>query len=120
MTVADVDVVDLITHENDTDRVKLVAVMTDPWDGSVAQLRQVLQKIQHYADYITTGQLVQDQPTMDGKRPVIQLSVFAPPPPAIAAALEQVAATLGPEIDFQTEQLSPPAESKGFWGRRRT
>lgn len=118
MTVGDADVVDLVTHEHDTDRVKLVAVMTEPWDGSIDQLRQVLLKIQHYSDYITTGQLAADQPAMSGKRPVIQLSCFASPPEGIAAALAQVQETLQPEIDFQIEELPAPRELGGLLRRR--
>lgn len=66
-------IVDLITHNKETNEVILVMIETRDWGSEPKQLKQIEDKYNTYLGYILDGFLVKDYPQYDGYRACIRI-----------------------------------------------
>lgn len=78
MSVADASSIDLIAYMPDEECVVLVMVEDRAWGQHGMRLRDLQAKIQTYLNYVASGQLTDDYPSMLGKRVRIELRSMFP------------------------------------------
>lgn len=100
------DIIDLVTHNADTDQYKLIISKEGNWDESRLEFDALHEKISNYLNFIVGGQLVRDYPEAAGKPACIQLDYAVPPPPFILELLIACKQALaGHGIAFETQLL---------------
>lgn len=67
MSLAHPNVIDLVSHDPDTDTVTLSMVEERPWDQDGDLLLELQEKLNTYLAYALDGQLERDYPAMKGK-----------------------------------------------------
>ena len=88
-------VIDLIAHDQPTDRVIMTMVERRPWDGSDLQLFQLQEKFNAYLSFVLDGELAESYPALLGKPVLLRLECIEPPDETVVHFLtlvrEQVA-----------------------------
>jgi hypothetical protein len=72
-------VIDLITVDPASGRLRLVMVERRAWGTDPQQLRQIEEKINRYMGYVLDGFLLEHHPEYQGKEVEIQLECAEPP-----------------------------------------
>jgi len=79
------ETIDLIARDPHTGRVMLIIVAPESWDEAQGQrLLQLQDKVNHYAEYVSSGQLASRVPRSWGKPVTIILRAMEEPTPAVA------------------------------------
>jgi hypothetical protein len=66
-------VIDLVTHDPETDEFALIMIETRDWDGSPERLLQLQEKVNNYLSFALDGQMVKLYPESTGKSVRLQL-----------------------------------------------
>ena len=101
-------VIDLMTHDPQTDEVEIVMFEPRPWDAGEAQLYELQEKMNAYLSFALDGELADTYPQLVGKPLRVVLRCRAEPPaPAVeflAAVREQIALQ---GIDLEVRYAEP-------------
>jgi hypothetical protein len=94
MSSSTTHVIEVIAHDPKTDQVVLMMSQTEPWSGTAAQLKTLEEKFNVYVSYALDGGLVDEFPTLKGKKTRIELTCLAFPDEKTLEFLEKVRADL--------------------------
>jgi hypothetical protein len=83
-------VIDLVTHNPETDEYALIMIQTEPWNDSNEQLDNLVGKINFYFSVAIEGDLVQRFPGIAGSPLRFQLDCPSPPTSSIAELIDLV------------------------------
>ena len=62
-----IDMIDVIAHDSNRDRVVLVMNEPGQWDGSDARLHDLQERFNAYASFLLDGELAESHPELAGK-----------------------------------------------------
>jgi len=72
-------VIDLLVHDPETDRVRMVMAESRPWDGSERQLFQLQEKFNAYLSFALDGEMAEAYPALADKPVSLELECATPP-----------------------------------------
>jgi hypothetical protein len=100
------NVIDLVSHNPQTDIVSIGMVEERDWDGSEQRLLELEAKIQNYFSFLVDGQFAQMYPAYVGKPVEMRLFCSALPDAETNGFIEQVKLKLAEyNIGFVVSQL---------------
>ncbi|MES2738894.1 MAG: DUF6572 domain-containing protein [Verrucomicrobiota bacterium] len=80
MAIQDSNVVDLVSTDSESGFVTLTVVDDLDWNDEAAHFLSLREKVNTYCNYIASGQLNGDYPSVKRMKPVVSLMLFHSPP----------------------------------------
>lgn len=116
MTVRDSDTVDSITRSSDGASVTLLMIEDRPFDGSRAQVEEVVAKVNTYLRFIQTGQIYRELPDTLGRELRVRLLCQqAPEDDLMRSALRMAGGMFARNsVDFGVEVVPPELVNAGL------